>query len=427
MKLIKKILLSLALPVGLIVIAGCSHNHSLTGGYHYDETNHWRECFECDEKFNVTAHEFSSWKVNDDKTLEERFCECGYSETKEYVNPHQTHSFTNYVSNNDATCTKNGTETAICDGCNKTDTRVIKDSKIEHTFTKYESNNDATCTSNETETATCDYCDAINTREIPDSKESHSFTKYVSNNNPTCSSNCTETAKCDNCDATNTRDIKGTKLEHIYGELIPFVEGSCTVEEVLAHYQCSSCEHYFTEEKVEVPYEEINKGYQHTYGEWVTTEPTFDEDGSRYRVCSCTAREDEVLPKLIKVEEFEISTSANKIIEGQEIELKVDILTEGADNYDVKWISNNENIIKVVYKNGKYYAVAQHIDSSVTSLKTTLTATVTNVLGEVEYESYDDSMEVSVINPIVEYNFNDAKIVNTGTNQTVTGDRKSVV
>ena len=45
------------------------------------------------------------------------------------------HSFTHYVSNNDATCTGDGTETAACDnGCGATDTRVAKGSATGHSF-----------------------------------------------------------------------------------------------------------------------------------------------------------------------------------------------------------------------------------------------------------------------------------------------------
>lgn len=44
------------------------------------------------------------------------------------------HKFTNYVYNNDATCTANGTETATCDnGCGATDTREAADSATGHT------------------------------------------------------------------------------------------------------------------------------------------------------------------------------------------------------------------------------------------------------------------------------------------------------
>lgn len=43
------------------------------------------------------------------------------------------HSFTAYTSNNDATCTEDGTETAACDnGCGATDTRVVQGSALGH-------------------------------------------------------------------------------------------------------------------------------------------------------------------------------------------------------------------------------------------------------------------------------------------------------
>lgn len=45
------------------------------------------------------------------------------------------HSFTTYNSDNNATCCKNGTETAKCDNCIATDTREIKNSALGHTDT----------------------------------------------------------------------------------------------------------------------------------------------------------------------------------------------------------------------------------------------------------------------------------------------------
>ena len=46
------------------------------------------------------------------------------------------HIFDTYTSNNDATCTKDGTETATCsrDNCGVTDTRTVENSKLEHDF-----------------------------------------------------------------------------------------------------------------------------------------------------------------------------------------------------------------------------------------------------------------------------------------------------
>ena len=48
------------------------------------------------------------------------------------------HSFTNYVYNNDATCTENGTETAKCDRCDVTDTREKTGTALGHKAVKTE-------------------------------------------------------------------------------------------------------------------------------------------------------------------------------------------------------------------------------------------------------------------------------------------------
>ena len=44
------------------------------------------------------------------------------------------HSYTNYIYDNNATCIKNGTETAICDRCSDQDVREKLNTKIEHTY-----------------------------------------------------------------------------------------------------------------------------------------------------------------------------------------------------------------------------------------------------------------------------------------------------
>ena len=61
-------------------------------------------------------------------------CSCGDSYVDHYTDP-TGHSFTKYESNNDATCKKDGTETAKCDhGCGETDTRTDKGSKLGHKY-----------------------------------------------------------------------------------------------------------------------------------------------------------------------------------------------------------------------------------------------------------------------------------------------------
>ena len=183
------------------------------------------------------------------------------------------HSFTNYMSNNDATCLKNGTETAKCDRCSETNTVTDTGSKKSHSytgtvranndgthsfkcvngcnayggtvncsggtatctakavcsvceaeygksnghsFTNYVSNDDATCLADGTKTAKCDYCDVTDTITDTGSKRGHSFTKYMSDGNATCLADGTKTAKCDRCTETNTLTDTGSKKAHSY-------------------------------------------------------------------------------------------------------------------------------------------------------------------------------------------------------------------
>ena len=64
-------------------------------------------------------------------------CECGEkgAGTFEYGDP-LGHCFTNYVSDNNATCTQDGTMTAKCDRCDKKNTVRDIDSKLHHSYTE---------------------------------------------------------------------------------------------------------------------------------------------------------------------------------------------------------------------------------------------------------------------------------------------------
>lgn len=60
-------------------------------------------------------------------------CECGDSYTEPIAT--QGHVFENYTSNNDATYTADGTETAKCNNCEVTDTRTAEGSMLTYTYT----------------------------------------------------------------------------------------------------------------------------------------------------------------------------------------------------------------------------------------------------------------------------------------------------
>ena len=131
----------------------------------------------------------------------------GKIDTKTVETPATGHSFTDYESDNNATCTADGTKTAKCNnGCGATDTIADEGSKLTHKFTKYVSNNDATCQADGTKTAKCDYgCGMTDTVADEGSKLDHKFTKYVPNNDATCQADGTKTAECDyGCGSTDT-------------------------------------------------------------------------------------------------------------------------------------------------------------------------------------------------------------------------------
>ena len=143
-------------------------------------------------------------------------CSCGEkgTETFGYGSP-LGHSFTNYVSDNNATCTHDGTKTAKCDRCNEKNTVIAIGTKLGHSFTNYVSDNNATCTQDGTKTAKCDRCNETDTIPDENSKLGHEFTDYVSDNNATYKKDGTKTAHCNRngCTATDTIPDENSKLE----------------------------------------------------------------------------------------------------------------------------------------------------------------------------------------------------------------------
>ena len=149
-------------------------------------------------------------------------CGCGAEITTELLGTALGHALGNYTSNNDATCTADGTKTAKCirygkGGCQESKTVTDEDSMLKHDFDPYVPDNNATCTENGTETAKCAYgCGTEDTREIPNSKLPHDFENYVYQDNATCESDGTEIAQCEHCDATDERVAAGTALGHSF-------------------------------------------------------------------------------------------------------------------------------------------------------------------------------------------------------------------
>ncbi len=182
------------------------------------------------------------------------------------------HSCTNYISGTAATCKQTGTlGYFVCTRCSKKiaeDKTTILDNIIipidpnNHNFVDYVSDNNATCEADGTETATCSRCDATHTRTQEGSQKDHSYSGSAKDNgdgthsklcvngceeygDPTEHSggtaDCTNAKKCAVCNASY-----GTALGHDYTEMLQ--DEAHLVEKVDCKtnqsywYDCSRCE-----------------------------------------------------------------------------------------------------------------------------------------------------------------------------------------
>ena len=139
-------------------------------------------------------------------------CKCGEKGNETFMSGSPLgHSFTNYVSDNNATCVDDGTKTARCDrnGCNETDVKTDENTKLGHSFTNYVSDNNATCVKDGTKTARCDRngCNETDVKTDENTKLGHSFTNYIPDGNATYERDGTKTARCDHDGCTET-DVK---------------------------------------------------------------------------------------------------------------------------------------------------------------------------------------------------------------------------
>lgn len=251
----------------------------------------------------------------------------------------KNHKFGAYTYNNDATCAKDGTETATCSVCGFKDTRTKAGTKTDdHKFGAYTYNNDATCQKDGTETATCSVCNKKDTRTKAGSKVNHKFTKYVNNNNATCQKNATETASCDfNCGAKDTREVANSTVKHKFTNYVSNKDATCTADGT----KTAKCD-YGCGEKDTVADKDSALG--HEVKEWtVTEEATLEKEGKRTGTCDrCKETITEPIPKLTNEVKTGDDAKVEVVIDSDEpftgyTEVKVGaVATSEADKVDGK-------------------------------------------------------------------------------------------
>lgn len=151
------------------------------------------------------------------------------------------HDFQNYVSNNNATCTQDSTETGKCSRCDETDTRAMADTALGHAPV-VDSAVDPTCTQpGLTEGSHCERCPEILTEQqvVPALDHAPVADPAVA---PTCTrTGLTLGSHCGRCSATLTAQRVVAALGHD-AVVDPAVEPLCEQPGLTEGTHCGRCD-----------------------------------------------------------------------------------------------------------------------------------------------------------------------------------------
>lgn len=203
---------------------------------------------------------------------------CGKVLSEQTSIPALGHQFGNYIPNNDETCIANGTATAICEKCGKTDSIIIENSATGvHTWGEYEITKPATCSEIGIKTRKCLNCNETSSLGI--AKAAHNYEGLVSKE-PTCTELGTITYTCENCGDNYEEDIEPLgHIEVVDPEVAPTNNSTGLTE----GSHCSRCGTVLIEQQV-IP--KIEECTDHVWGEYeVTTAPTCTAVGVKTRYC----------------------------------------------------------------------------------------------------------------------------------------------
>ena len=212
--------------------------HSTIYYYNYSAKSHQLYCTTCQK---IVSFGFCSG-------ASATCTETGYCET--CLNPYRLptwHKMTNYESDNNATCTQDGTKTARCqnDGCGESKTIPDEGSKLGHNFINYTPNGDANCTSVGTRTATCSRCTATDTQPGEGVAPNHNVVSDPAIP-PTCTRDgLTAGSHCSRCQEVLTAQNTVARLGHQPVEDAA-IAATCTRDGLTAGSYCSRCQEALT-------------------------------------------------------------------------------------------------------------------------------------------------------------------------------------
>lgn len=170
-----------------------------------------------------------------------------------------THSFTNYVYDNNATCTNDGTETAYCDsGCHTKNTVRAEGTATGHSENDGVITKEATCTENGVKTYSCTSCGMVTKTETV-SEKGHSLDEGRITTNATCTEDGVKTYYCTVCSQVAKRETIAAE-GHTSDNGVITRNATCT-ESGVKTYSCTKCSEILNTETISATGHKSDDGY----------------------------------------------------------------------------------------------------------------------------------------------------------------------
>ena len=223
------------------------------------------------------GHSFGEWTETKAATCTEngekaRKCTaCGHGET-ELVEAFG-HSYESVVK--EPGCTEQGYTTHTCADCG----HEYADGHINalgHSFVDYISDDNATCTEDGTKTAKCERCDERDIIADAGTAKGHTFGEWAVTTEPTCTEKGEKNRVCTACGDSETEMVEA--FGHSYGSVVK--EPSCTEQGYTTH-TCVNCGANYTDSYVEAQGHSYVDGVCENCGESIDSQIPGDIDGSK--------------------------------------------------------------------------------------------------------------------------------------------------
>ena len=200
---------------------------------------------------------------------------CGTVLVKQETIAATGHSFGNWVTTTDATCTAKGAERRDCTNCDHYETREIAAKGHTEIIDKAVS---ATCTApGKTEGKHCSVCGTVLVKQETIAATGHNYGNWVTTTAATCTAKGAERRDCSNCDHYETREVNAKGHTEVIDKA---VSATCTAPGKTEGKHCAVC-------GVVLVKQETVPATGHSFGNWVTTTAaTCTAKGAERRDCT---------------------------------------------------------------------------------------------------------------------------------------------